>query len=120
LLDRTEQWDECRRELESLAALPKPPPIAVAALVEKLIQHGDLEQAARSLDLALTFDPRHLGALRLRAVLAAHAGAHDEVCALMGRAYGAQGMIELAEPAPLPFEWQALAAHLGVDQALLR
>jgi hypothetical protein len=38
----------------------------------------------------------------------------------MGRAYGAQGMIELAEPAPLPFEWQALAAHLGVDQALLR
>jgi predicted AlkP superfamily phosphohydrolase/phosphomutase/tetratricopeptide (TPR) repeat protein len=102
--------------MERSKAVPEGHMILGAALA----WYGDLEQAARSLDLALTFDPRHLGALRLRAVLAAHAGAHDEVCALMGRAYGAQGMIELAEPAPLPFEWQALAAHLGVDQALLR
>jgi tetratricopeptide (TPR) repeat protein len=102
--------------MERSKAVPEGHMILGAALA----WYGDLEQAARSLDLALTFDPRHLGALRLRAVLAAHAGAHDEVCALMGRAYGAQGMIELAEPAPLPFEWQALAAHLGVDQAWLR
>ena len=85
-----------------------------------LAWYGDLEQAARSLDLALTFDPRHLGALRLRAVLAAHAGAGDDARSFMQRAAAAQACLELAEPAPLGFEWAALAAHLGVDQALLR
>jgi tetratricopeptide (TPR) repeat protein len=85
-----------------------------------LAWYGDPGQAARSLDLGLTFDPRHVGALRLRAVLAAHAGAWNDAQAFMQRAADAQALQESAEPAPLPFEWHALAAHLGVDQALLR
>ena len=85
-----------------------------------LAWYGDLGHSVQSTDLALTFDPRHVGALRLRAVLAAHAGAGDEARAFMQRAADAQALQESAEPSPLPFEWLALAAHLGVDQALLR
>lgn len=85
-----------------------------------LAWYGDLAHARQSLDLALTFDAKHLASLRLRAVLAAHDGTMDDARALMVRAAEAQSAQELAEPAPWPFEWPALAAHLGVDQALLR
>lgn len=85
-----------------------------------LAWYGELAHARQSLDLALTFDAKHLASLRLRAVLAAHDGTMDDARALMVRADEAQSAQELAEPAPWPFEWPALAAHLGVDQALLR
>ena len=85
-----------------------------------LAWYGDLPHARQSLDLALTFDPKHVGALRLRAVLALHAGQPAEAASFTARARAARDGAELAEPAALPFEWEALAAHLGVDQALLR
>jgi predicted AlkP superfamily phosphohydrolase/phosphomutase/Flp pilus assembly protein TadD len=85
-----------------------------------LAWYGDLANARQSLDLALTFDAKHLASLRLCAVLAAHDGKLEDARALMARAAEAQSAQELAEPAPWPFEWPALAAHLGVDQALLR
>jgi len=85
-----------------------------------LAWYGDLPHAQQSLDLALTFDPKHAGALRLRAVLALHAGQPAEAASFTARAHVVCAGTELAEPAALPFEWEALAAHLGVDQALLR
>lgn len=85
-----------------------------------LAWYGDLAHARQSLDLGLTFDAKHLASLRLRAVLAAHDGKPDDARALMARADEAQVGHEIPEPAPWPFEWEALAAHLGVDQDLLR
>lgn len=85
-----------------------------------LAWYGDLAHARQSLDLALTFDPRHVAALQLRAVLALHDGSSAEASALMGRALAVRRESEVAQPRPMPFEWEALAAHLGVDQALLR
>jgi predicted Zn-dependent protease len=85
LLDRTERWDECRRELESLAALPKPPPIAVAALVEKLIQHGDLEQAAARLETLTALDPTAAGVIVLEARLAVAKGDRPAAIAAIER-----------------------------------
>lgn len=85
-----------------------------------LAWYGDLAHARQSLDLGLTFDAKHLASLRLRAVLAAQDGKPDDARALMARAAEAQAGHEIPEPAPWPFEWEALAAHLGVDQDLLR
>ncbi|MBM4053006.1 MAG: hypothetical protein FJ270_09765 [Planctomycetes bacterium] len=85
-----------------------------------LAWYGDLAHAEQSLDLALTFDAKHVAGLQLRSVLAMHAGQTSDAAAFMARARAARAGAELAEPAALPFEWEALAAHLGVNQALLR
>lgn len=85
-----------------------------------LAWYGDLAHARQSLDLALTFDPKHVGALQLRAVLALNDGNRVDATGFMHRASQALVEAELVPHAPLPFEWEALAAHLGIDQALLR
>lgn len=81
---------------------------------------GDLAHARQSLDLALTFDAKHVGSLQLRAVLALHEGRAADAALLMSRSRDARERVELSPLKPLPFEWEALAAHLGLDQALLR
>lgn len=47
LWDRLGQWEQCRAELQSLAAAPDSPPTITSLLVEKLIEHDELA-AARS------------------------------------------------------------------------
>lgn len=85
-----------------------------------LAWYGDVPNARQSFDLALTFDPKHVAALQLRAVLALHEGKPADAVAFMRRADEARAGAELLPHAPLPFEWEALAVHFGVDQALLR
>lgn len=45
LLDKIGRWDEARQELMAIVAAPKTPPAFVAMLADKLITHGELDNA---------------------------------------------------------------------------
>ncbi len=45
LLEQLGRWDECRDELLSIASAPNTPPPFLALLIERLMQHGELEAA---------------------------------------------------------------------------
>ena len=74
LLDRMGRWEECREEMAALAALPEPPPAVLAAFVEKLIRHGELEQAAAQLKTVVAQEPMAAGVITLEARLAVAQG----------------------------------------------
>ena len=70
LLERTGRWDECRQDMLAIAAEPETPPAVLAAVVEKLIRHGELEQAAAQLKTLTAREPTAAGVIALEARLA--------------------------------------------------
>jgi tetratricopeptide (TPR) repeat protein len=70
LLERTGRWEECRQDLLAIAAEPETPPAVLAAVVEKLIRHGELEQAAAQLKTLTTREPDGAGVIALETRLA--------------------------------------------------
>ncbi len=115
-----QQWEHAaERALEALArALASAEGHLLLALA--LAWSGDVDNAVRSVEYGMQFDGGHLPTLRVAAVLAAAQGAADRARQLVIRANEGAQRIEHCELAPLPFEWKALAAHLRVDQDLLR
>jgi cellulose synthase operon protein C len=85
LLDRTGRWEECREEMVALAALPEPPPAVLAAFVEKLIRHGELEQAAAQLKTLTAREPTAVGVITLEARLAVARGDQPAAVAAVQR-----------------------------------
>lgn len=77
---------------------------------------GDQAHAARSIDLGLTFDPRHAPMLQLAAALAALRGAQAEAKAFRERAESArQRDAEFGAPPPLPCDAAAFARAHGIE-----
>ena len=113
LLDRTGRWEECRDEMVALAALPEPPPAVLAAFVDKLIRHGDVDQAAAQLKTLTVREPTASGVIALEARLAVAQGDRPTAVAAVKRltdaaatpATGGQQLLQLA----------ALMQELGLD-----
>jgi tetratricopeptide (TPR) repeat protein len=70
LLDRIGRWEDCRQDLVALAAEPETPAAMLAAVVEKLIRHDELEQAAAHLETLAAREPTGIGVIALDARLA--------------------------------------------------
>ena len=85
LLDRTGRWEECREEMAAIAALPEPPAAVLAAFVEKLIRHGELEQAAEALKTLVEREPTAAGVIALEARLAGARGDRPAAVAAVQR-----------------------------------
>ena len=85
LLDRTGRWEECREEMVALAALPESPPAVLAAFVEKLIRHDELEQAAAQLKTLFEREPTAAGVIALEARLAVARGDRPAAVAAVQR-----------------------------------
>lgn len=91
LRDRLGRWDECRADLQSLAAAADAPPEITAVLIGKLIEHEDLA-AARSWLAKLTRNaPGSAGLVALEARLAAASGDHAEATRLEAEFDAARG-----------------------------
>lgn len=45
LLDKVDRWEESRQELMAIVSAPKTPPAFIALLADKLISHGELDNA---------------------------------------------------------------------------
>lgn len=79
---------------------------------------GDAANARQSVELGLTFDPRHAPLLRLSAALALHGGDRTKGRELLERAASASSRHEgFAAPPPLPCDAHAFAASHGIDLA---
>jgi cellulose synthase operon protein C len=113
LLDRTGRWEECREEMMALAELPEPPPAVLAAFVDKLIRHGDVDQAAAQLKALAVREPTASGVIALEARLAVARGDRPTAVAAVKRladaaatpATGGQQLMSVA----------ALMQELGLD-----
>ena len=113
LLDRTGRWEECREEMVALAALPEPPPAMLATFMEKLIRHGELEQAAAQLKTLVAREPTAAGVIAMEARLAIAEGDRPTAVAAVRRlasigttgTTGSQQMLAVA----------ALMEELGLD-----
>jgi tetratricopeptide (TPR) repeat protein len=91
LRDRLGRWDECRTDLQSLAASADAPPAITALLIGKLIDHEELD-AARSWLAKLTRNtPGAAGLLSLEARLAAASGDHATASRLQAEFDAARG-----------------------------
>ncbi len=113
LLDRTGRWEECRQEMAALAALPEPPPAVLAAFVEKLIRHGEVEQAAAQLKTLVAREPKATGVIALEARLAVAQGERPAAVAAVRQLTDAD-----KAPAKGPQQLLAVAAlmqELGLD-----
>jgi len=110
LLDRTGRWEECREEMVALVALPEPPTAVLAAFVEKLIRHGELEQAAAQLKTLAVREPTATGVIALEARLAVAEGDRPTAVAAVQR---------LADAAATPAKGgQQLLSVAGLMQEL--
>jgi len=114
LLDRTGRWEECREEMLELASLPEPPPAVLAAFVEKLIRHGDVEQAAAQLKTLVTREPTAAGVIALEARLAVTQGDRPAAVAAVQRLADADKGLE-KRPQQL-LSLAALMQDLGLDE----
>lgn len=91
LRDRLGRWDECRADLQSLAAAANAPPAITALLIGKLIDHEELN-AARSWLAKLTRNtPGAAGLLSLEARVAAASGDHATAARLQAEFDAALG-----------------------------
>ena len=113
LLDRTGRWEACRSELVALAAEPEPPPAMLAAIVDRLIRHGEPEEAAAYLEALAARGPMAAGVIALEARLAMAQGDRPAAVAAVRR-------LASAEMTPATASEQLLAAaslmvELGLD-----
>jgi tetratricopeptide (TPR) repeat protein len=118
LLDRTGRWEECREEMAALVALPEPPPAVLAAFVEKLIRHGDFEQAAAQLKTLVAREPTAVGVIALEARLAVAQGDQPAAVAAVQRLADADKVSEKGS-AKGPQQLLSVAAlmqELGLDE----
>jgi tetratricopeptide (TPR) repeat protein len=70
LLDRTGRWEESRQELLPLAGDPAATPTVLAAVVDKLIVHGEPDLAAATMKSLVAREPTAAGVIALEARLA--------------------------------------------------
>lgn len=85
LLERTGRWKECREDMLANAAEPETPPAVLAAVVEKLIRHGELEQAAAQLKPLAAREPTAAGVIALQTRLAVAQGDRPAAIAAVQR-----------------------------------
>lgn len=71
LLEKVGRWEECRDELLSIVSAPNVPPAYIGMLVEKMIEHGDVENARPWLKRLQSAAPGSPVALGLEARMAA-------------------------------------------------
>ena len=115
LLDRTGHWEDCRKELLAMATEPEPVAPVLAAAVEKLIAHGDIETAALHLRALAEKQPQSPLVAGLEARLAI--ASRDRPAAVAAvRRLSAAGDDAAARPDQLEFAAK-LVEELGFDRA---
>jgi tetratricopeptide (TPR) repeat protein len=113
LFERTGRWEECREDMLAIAAEPETPPAVLAAVVEKLIRHGELEQAAAQLKTLATREPKGAGVLALQMRLAVAQGDRPAAIAAVQR-LAASEPASTANPNQLRLA-ATLMEELGLD-----